>query len=426
MTHFNTTDSSYNVTNLTDALLPQFELWVATLAINLSLICVCIWLAITIGAYGFKSGKFRRQRKADFSGGLILKLLFLSALTIIPRLVSTLVVALVGFETGSKNDYICEVAEDVSIGAYYVALLPAYLFLWFRQRSLYLQPSIERLYTVTIKCFSWGCLIFLITAGIGIIIIFVLPLAYQASPRGCILREEEEENVLAFYVFSIFLIVGQFTLLSLFIYPLHVHRNVKVSNPVSMTIKAEKRFSSEPSDRDFSVQTEEESEDKVSVNIRNSNDSSSFSPKRQSFAVRVGQTITNFQQNHLQQQFKTQVRKQKKNSHSTGKRIKRVMKRSIVSALVCILSDLTALGLVGFVIDEKTAKSFTNTVFDISLIVNITSLICSFDTYKKIFNAPCASSSVSKRLLATSTGGQSANNTEDSKARNSQSKDDSH
>ena len=412
----NYTESERNSTDLTDALPPmQFVLWVATLAINLSLICASIWLAISIGAYGFKSRKFGRQRKADFSGGFILKLLFLSALSVMPRLVLTLLVAVVGFEIGSAGDYTCEVAEDVSIGAYYFALAPIYLFLWFRQRSLYLQPSIEQLYTVAIKCINWGCLIFLTISGIGIVIIFVLPLAYQASPRGCILREEEEENVLAFYVLIVLQIFGQLILLSLFIHPLHVHRNVQVSDPVAAINKKEKLSSTVPSDRDLSVQTKKESEDKLSANIHYSNNSSSFLPKRYSFAVRFLEAITNFRQNHFRHQPESQDKKQKKYSHNTGKRIMQVMKRSVVSALVCILSDLFAFGLVGFVLPKEAPKSFTNTVFDISLIVNIFSLIFSFDTYKKIFKSSCASSSASKEELAMSSACPATKNTDDCK-----------
>ena len=245
----------------------------------------------TIAIYGIRSGKFQRERKSDFSGGMILKLLLLTALAVVPRLVSTLIVTWVGFESGSEGDYICEVAMDVSIGAYYFALLPAYLFLWMRQRTLYQQPSISRLYTITIKSISWGALIFLLSSGIGIVVVFVLPLAYQASPRGCILREEEEENVTVFYILCVVLVTGQLTLLSLFIYPLHLHRNVQVSDPSVTTKNVRKRSSTALAcDRETSFQTEEDSIDKISPDHYTKTICSS-SPKRHSIRMVLRKTI---------------------------------------------------------------------------------------------------------------------------------------
>ena len=404
----NFTDKMF-LRNETDDLPPfQPVLWNVTFGLNVVSLVMTFWLVYTIGIYGVKSGKFQRKRKSDYSGGMILKILFAISICALPRFASTLVLTWIGFNPGSEGDYICETVMDITIGTYYLALLPVYIFLWMRQRSLFQQPSINRLYSTTVKGISWGSLLFLIVAGVGIVVVFVVPKAYLASPRGCILTEEEAENVTVFYILLVVLLTGQITLLALFIYPLHLHRNVQVTLPTSSNKNVINRSTVISNDWETSYQTEEDSVDKLS--------SSQLKPKSMSSTFARFSIARVNRVKSMQTKKARSVGNKKNTSVNTSQRLKRVMVRSVVSALICIISDLAASGVVGFIISEDAPKNFTNTIYDISLMVNIISVICSFESYAKIFKAPFTSSSAPRKTLVTLSGTHSVN-TEDSKAR---------
>ena len=414
---FNSTAVNQNTTVLPSK---RDELWIAAISINFSLIILSIWLACTVGLYGTKSGKFQKKKNPDFNGGLILKLLLFTAVAVMPRLLATTVVCWIVFYTGEDADHLCEIAMDITTGTYYTASVPAYIFLWMRQRSLYKQPSISRLYTNKIKFLNWGSLIF-ISSAIGIVVYFVEPVAYKASPRGCVLRENENQNLIPFYILSGVLVTGQLSLLLLFIYPLYLHRNLQFSDSVvAKTTSTIKQSHFVIAERDTSFYTDEPSVDKLSPAInRLCPENLSSSAPSQRFLIGLSSQNNNDKQlnppSYKAPSSTALKRRKSKIPASTSKRLKQVMKRSVVSALICCLSDLTALAFVSFVISRKEPRSFTNAIVDISLIVNIISLICSFDTYKKIFKSPCSSS---MKLSKTSTTSKLSNN-EESKSKNS-------
>ena len=396
----------YNTTNQVDSTPSNWQstLWVASLSINILLTILAIWLAATISIYGQKSGKFQRKRKSDYSGGTILKLALLASLVVIPRLATTNIILWVGFDVGKVEDYNCEIAVDVSIVVYYIALYPAYIFLWMRQRSLFQQPSLQRLYNVFVKIISWGCLFFLIGAGSGVLLIFILPLSYRSSPDGCILRDEEEDNVVAFYAVSVVLVVGQLTLLGLFIYPLHRHRHVQVVASSTRKKTSISRISSFKTTR----RSNRKSEKQVSPCYKLPCPQLSASPE----INKDKKAHVKLENESVIRSKTTKLAAKRKSSVKTTARLLGVMRRSVVCAVVCIASDLASSAIVGFMLPKETAKSFTNTVYDINLMVNVLSLIFSFDTYNKIFQAPCLSTLKPRSLQRTTSMTNSSNNDE--------------
>jgi len=66
----------------------------------------------------------------------------------------------------------CEVAVDISIICYSFTMFGAYMFLWFRQRSLYEHPSMQEQSKRWLKRFSWMSAIIVVGGGVFVWILF--------------------------------------------------------------------------------------------------------------------------------------------------------------------------------------------------------------------------------------------------------------
>ena len=73
-----------------------------------------------------------------------------------------------------------------------------------------------------------------------------------------------------------------------------------------------------------------------------------------------------------------------KSARKTSEKIKKAVKSATISLVVCILSDLLALVLVAVILPPVTPRSITSTVYDFSLVVNIFSILMSFEGFKKV------------------------------------------
>ena len=82
-------------------------------------------------------------------------------------------------------------------------------------------------------------------------------------------------------------------------------------------------------------------------------------------------------------------RHQKSTTFNASKqRILEIIKQIVTCAFGCIISDLTASVLVGAVINNREPRYLSNTILDISMILNIVFFFRSFESYKNIFSVP--------------------------------------
>ena len=212
-------------TNETDTLQTPFqcELWSISLVINFSLLSVGVWMIVNIGIYGIRSKKFRRNKKKTLSEHLMLKVLFVTAILMIPRFLTTQALLWVGYEPRT-DDGQCNLLNHFTVGLHWLGFFPVGLFLWLRQRSLYLQPSLIRLYTKPLQVLSWGCIIFVFFSGMCVTLGLIIMSHYEASENGC--REIEnshQHQANVHYCLAAILVISELTLLALFIYPLKRH-----------------------------------------------------------------------------------------------------------------------------------------------------------------------------------------------------------
>ena len=343
-----------NVTNNNAKYLREYEaeLWLASFCINIFIMIISLWLAASIAVYGCTTGKFRPNKRTRLSEDLLMRLAFVIAILLFPRITTTHALLWFGFEPGPDSDRTCEQLIDASVFVYNLALFPIGVFLWLRQRSLYLQPSLRSLYTTPLKILSWGSILFLFCSGIGLMFLLMIPTEFEASGNGCRGSDGVDPHKNVLYVLTAVIVVGELSILFLFIYPLYRHRQPQF---LSSTSKEDKGFSSRAdySNNDVTLQT--------SVSVP--------SPNKP--------------QNSKQCNRKNNARSARMSK--TSKRVYRTMRISVMCASTCILSDLLSFTLVTFFLPPDTLRSFRDSLHDINLLINFVSIIFCFESYKKIF-----------------------------------------
>ena len=126
----------------------QHVLWLISLLISIVLSIVGLWLVATIGFYGFTTGKFYYKKQSSHNECLLMRIMFSGTIFILPRLATSNILVWFGYGSSLSQNQGCEIVVDISAVVYFLCLLHVGLFLWFRQRYLYLQPSLQRLYSV--------------------------------------------------------------------------------------------------------------------------------------------------------------------------------------------------------------------------------------------------------------------------------------
>ena len=347
----------------------QYELWLISLVMNFTLLSIGVWMVANIGIYGIRSKKFRRNKKKTLSEHLLLKVLFITAILMIPRILTTQALLWVGYEPRA-DDGQCNLLNHFTVGLYWLGFFPVCLFWWLRQRSLYLQPSLIRLYTKPLQVLSWGCIIFVfffeMLAALGMIVMS----HYEATKNGC--REIEDNyqyQAKVHYYLAATLVISELTLLALFIYPLkRHHKSAFTSKQPVCRVQAVEVNSAESY---FS------SDDKI---YRSSADKSTSSSGEQ-FNYSVFSTNKKKSNNSGNHDFS------RAQSCKTNKRIVRVMRRSVVCASVCIVSDVLSFVVVTLFLPPNLVRSFRNSLHDLNLIINLVTLLVTFEKYEYITTA---------------------------------------
>ena len=399
-TEINTTENfvliriTKNETTTYSQITLQDMLWLSSILINILLSIVGLWLVATIGFYGFRTGKFYSKKKSSRSECLLMRIMFSGAIFILPRLVTSNILVWFGWGSSLSQDQGCEILIDISIVAYFLSLLHVGLFLWFKQRYLYLQPSLQRLYSVFIKALSWGSIALILLTGIGFVLYLTIPQTSQASSNGCVTIYEEER--LVYYLLASMLVLAEFLFIFLFIYPLYRHRR---SHWITFFIKPESQNSLQSAisvSESIAMSTDSFSEfNRDIIKLKHDHRYSPVLHRKDKLRRKTTSNIP-----------KTNEREKKSRSAKTGKKILGLMRRSIVSVCVCMISDVFAFAVVSLVLPKDTVLSFVNVFYDINLIVNVLSLVFSFQNYKKIFFAFFIGKSSSSKNISTISGNE--------------------
>jgi len=309
----NTTESINNLTiSEAENLIFKFS-WIPAQISTVLVFCGSMWAFLSLLKYGFDNNKFKRNAKNIKQANLMILALLTPLITMIRTLSiqGLLIIFYVYEENATTVDHACEVVADLSIFLFLCATWPTYIFLYYRQRMLYKQPSLKHLNNKRVRFFSYLFIFFIICGGSFSTIIYLYPKSYKMSKYGCTKRQQEKENLLPNYLAALITIISQFILFFLFTYPLRKHK------------RANKKSSC--------------------------------------------------------------------NESSDSKRVIRAMRLSTISMAICVSSDILAIILVAVLVPKDSPRTTISAIYDLSLFVNVISVLFSFDEYKIISKTLCES-----------------------------------
>lgn len=335
--------------------------WLISQCLTFCLIAAAAWILTATLHYGLKNKKFKnigRRRKKDLNGGTVYLSATMAVVCLLPRYFASQVVLLVSAHLVQNSS--CERTMDTANVCYSVSVTSAYLFLWFRQQSFYSHPVLGKLAGNAVKIISFMSLVVLSLAAATVALFFVLPISYKNSDHGCVLLNANEskfmngesvaknDNTIVYGMFAT-LVFSQFLLLGLFINPL----------------LRKKKFIQSPT-KEMGPKTSQDSEKQ---------------DKRRS---RIGSAFTSARQ------FSKRVFNGNANS------IYKTIRRSVVCAMVALLTDLIAM-LFAVMVSNDTPRHVTNLVYDLSMLINVLCVLASFTKWLEIITSPCRTLYIPRR-----------------------------
>lgn len=198
-------------------------LWNVCFSINIFLLIICFWIALSFLLYGCSYRRTMREDQHNYSSKKVIAVALITPMFVLPRLACTFSLAFIGYYRSPENTILCEVMMDISIVAFGIGTTPTYVFLWLRQRVMYSQPFIKKLYTKRVKFLSWTLLGCMAVALVLSLVLYVAPHTYAGSPHGCKNTQNGLGNT-PHYLAAAFQIMEQLLLLALYVYPLVVHK----------------------------------------------------------------------------------------------------------------------------------------------------------------------------------------------------------
>ena len=117
---------------------------------------------------------------------------------------------------------VCIVFSHISDAAVTIGNGLVYLFLWFRQRVIYVHPSLKVLNNKYVSVFSFAVLALWILFWISLLIAYLIKVQYRFNrTRGCVIDKDSAQpfNVMVFTWTAVSILI-QISLLCLFVYPI--------------------------------------------------------------------------------------------------------------------------------------------------------------------------------------------------------------
>ncbi|XP_078488798.1 uncharacterized protein LOC144746091 [Ciona intestinalis] len=362
---------SYDVTTMNasdDVIVPKTRQirFIIPLTIEAVIASCSLWLVVRLIFHGVRMNRFRQRHKADVNGGLLYSFVLISAVMFFGRCCcSILIISLPPYKP------LYDVQCYRLIRALYViqvaTVCSVFASLWLRQRALYANPLLAKSQSKLVAALSRFSVLLIPVGGVAFTIDFLVGYSstdFKSSYFGCIYVGSLNTLLPA----SIAIISMQLTLLVLFIIPLRDH--LKICEILSLFWKAIMRC----------------------MNKKQEYNTSSAGSSLQAGHVTDSQEETNLPE------ATTQIETNPSINLPKNLKILRLLKRLTKVTAVCVSTDVLAMILGTFIIEHY--RSFLNFAFiisDVNLLINVISVIVSFNDYRKIL-CPCASNKCIERI----------------------------
>ncbi|XP_078482538.1 uncharacterized protein LOC144743199 [Ciona intestinalis] len=356
----------YDVTTMNvsdDVIVPKMKQiqFIVPLTIEAIIASCTLWLVVRLIYHGVRTNRFRQRHQADVNGGILYSFVLLSAVMLLGRCCCSILGILlppykpvydVQCDRLFRSDNAIQVA---TVGSVFSSL-------WLRQRALYANPLMEKSQSKLVLAFSRFIVLPIPVGGISFTILFLVSdsTGFRSSYSGCIYVGSNAPVVLA----SIVIISLQLALLVLFIIPLRRHWKV-----------CEYFFSFR----------------KVIMPCVNKQESDTSSSSQAGHVTDSSGEIV-LPEATIPNKAKPAI------NLPINLKVLRLLKRLTIVTAVCVATDVLATILVALIIgNHESFLNFGLVIYDVNLLINVISVIVSFNDYRKIL-FPRASTKRVKRI----------------------------
>lgn len=197
--------------------------------INIFLFVLVLWLLLCLVAYGAKTGRFTKSaQSSSLSDGMIYRVCVVAVLSLLPRLITVEITYIVQ----RREDSSCWMLGNASVLLYGTSLYGIYMFLWCRQRLIFVHPFVEAKVGRMMAWLSRGYIVYLTAVTITIIAVFFTTEVYYKRDYICYEERPDTSNYLLLGSF----LLTQTLMLCLSIYPalrvnIQIPQENRVPNP---------------------------------------------------------------------------------------------------------------------------------------------------------------------------------------------------
>ena len=329
-----------------------------------------IWILVSLIHYGLKTKKWNVRNQGCVeelsSRNQYTALVACAAFCVVFSLLSLVYIS-VGFSL--NEDELCDSLLDSANVFSCFIVAAVYMFLWLRQRAFFTNQMLNITYSKMAKVFSVFSMVIFLSAGTVVTVFIVYPNNHASSLNGCV--ETPNDAVLAAYIFVVFLLfLGQTTLLGLFFYALKKTGNQSISIFARLL-------------NDFCCCRKQSTNETTQTpeNNNQSSDESSAGTVSNRTIISVSSAITHGRAHH------SCFSKRSK----SAKNIRKVMRKTLLLAIISVLADLFTLFFLPYIIGQKFDHvRFIILAGNLNALLSLVLLVFSFTVYRKILSSPCS------------------------------------
>ena len=380
--------------------------WAIPVTINAVLTTVTIWILISLIHYGIKTKKWRNVRQSNhekLNAGAVYASVLVCSIMCLLRYAVSMTAMNTGF--GINKNEICDKVADFAYCSYALVLFTVAAFLWFRQRTFFINNMLNVSYKVWTKILSFLSIFLIAGLWIFVLIYNTTPMSYRSTKKGCIYQPDKNIKTFYWMIAAGGIVAVHLGLVGLFAYAL-----LRVKATIPLNLKIRKRFSStssKTSSRESrkSIQTESISiayteaqqnpsspKDKQTfplsvIETRRQSVNSKFLPIKRSEKVSMTEfvpVLPTKAHHTTRTTTKTKTNLKTTARESNSKKIKTILTKTFIFALVSILCDVFIQVFANYIIDPRGHRRLSHMVFDINSFLNLIFIVFSFDTAKQM------------------------------------------
>jgi len=367
---------------------------------NILLTVITLWAIVSLIHYGHMSGKWRHMNQSSaekLNHGLIYTSVVICAVLCELRFISTQITLGLGiWEEATEPG--CEITGHFGLVMFNLAFFMSLMVLWLRQRVFYLNQMLNVTYGRCVSLVSKYCIWILLLLTLTATCIHIsLRSSYQdysGDPGGCLHEVDSGPHTSSVVLITLTFVVGELTLIGLFLYPLKMRLRHSVLMKFSKRYRTQRKISVKA----VSVSSEEVMERVTSAERPDtstncdsylSTANEEFSQRDNLFSQICTRSKTSTSQpssNALPCQISVSaIRKpQKRKKQSLKREIQAILQRSVVVLIVSIVSVISVTFSTFLLMHSKDFRRLVLVITNLCLFFHFLYIVCAFSHWKEM------------------------------------------